>query len=437
MSQEVKVWFTLNQKLQPRLQEVIHAVSLSPDGRRLVTGGSSGVLKIWDISSGRLNQSIRIGSDITVVSWVEMSRRCQTFWVGASDGSGSLYFSASPSYFKLMLHRICASVFSFDIGFPHSPFSLGGCSSICGPVESLATSENVVAVVGNKDIQIWEVGIIFTGRKATSITFSLSDIKGDPKSEMLGSIHCSIASTLQLSNSVLVGKRIHTAHFFSNGEMVIISLVDSNPAGLNSIIAIYYLKPWKLVKSVEFNRRIGSAAVSEDGRVFAFTNLLDGIDVFLLPQLNHCGKIPYAIQAQANVTLGLAFIGPDSLVAGGFGEVCIYKISDMTLAYHLRNSTVDGKNSMFLPVLFLLSKIYVLGPYRCASAIPSRRILAAGSSNGALVVWTWRDFSHSKRKCCPWPSLPAQGVLCAGLIGILLMYIPLIYILLTSLHQVG
>ncbi|KDR68947.1 hypothetical protein GALMADRAFT_145964 [Galerina marginata CBS 339.88] len=363
-------WFSLNDKVQHQLEEVIYAVAISPNGTWLLTGGSSRILRIWSLSSGRLNQSIHIGSDITAVSWVAMNWRCHTFWVGSSDGSGCLYFAPTPSHANIWFHRIGWRFFMLKNDVPYSPFSLAGRSSVPGPVESLAACGNIVAVVGNKDIEIWKAEIHVRGFGAGSITFSLSSLRHDPKTDSLESSPL-LDSSHQFELSMFTGKRVHTVHFPSNQE-ILVSLVDSNPAGLNSIIASYHLKPWKLVKAVSFNRRVGSAALSEDGRTFAFTNLLNGVEIFALPRLNHCGTIAQAIHQEANVTLGIAFLSNEHIVVGGFGGICIYQVSSMSQAYSLQNSTGND-------------------PCRCISVVPTRNILAAGSSKGVLAIWTWKD----------------------------------------------
>jgi len=56
----------------------------------------------------------------------------------------------------------------------------------------------------------------------------------------------------------------------------------------------------------------------------------------MLPGLAHRGTIQHRVPPMQNLTLGLAFLDNDLLVAGGFGGVIIYEISNLSRLYHLR-----------------------------------------------------------------------------------------------------
>lgn len=111
----------------------------------------------------------------------------------------------------------------------------------------------------------------------------------------------------------------------------------------------------------------GSAAVSKDCRIYAFTNLLNGIEIFSLPGLKHCGTIAQAIQAEFNVTLGIAFNGVDHLVVGEYGGVCMYEVSTRTLLYRLQGLAAQGMSAYFRTraALIAIVKIFI-GLFRCA-----------------------------------------------------------------------
>jgi hypothetical protein len=59
--------------------------------------GDDGFLKVWEVSSGELKQSIRLESAVLAIRWANLSDHLLTFLVGASDGSITLF------YFKLVI----------------------------------------------------------------------------------------------------------------------------------------------------------------------------------------------------------------------------------------------------------------------------------------------------------------------------------------------
>ncbi|KDR65280.1 hypothetical protein GALMADRAFT_232961 [Galerina marginata CBS 339.88] len=327
-----------------------------------------------------------------------MSCRRDTFWVGSTDGSVMLYYRAAPSYLANGCTSICSWISLPQISCRlHSPFSLGLKTSIKGPVESIATYQTLIAAAGDQDLQLWVVGVHTTGLKSTSVVFSLSTMSQSPSGPRKAD-HTLLDIPLTLPRSVLDGKCLHTIHFLPNQDQVVLSFVDSNPAGQCSILAVYSFKPWRLIRSVTINRRIGLAAISEDSHTFAFTNLFDGIEIFSLPRLIHCGSIPQNIRQQSNVTLGIFFVGNDHVVAGESGGIGMYHTTTRTLAlsYH--------------------------------------KVLVAGSGEGNLIIWGWKELKVSRR-CCTIASIPSQNVLCAGTLLLLLLYLPLIHILTLLLKQ--
>lgn len=72
--------------------------------------GSSRAVKLWKISTGILEQTIFIGSEVTVISWAKMSQQFDSFWVGSVDGAVSLYYRrsarASSSYIEHLYKAI-------------------------------------------------------------------------------------------------------------------------------------------------------------------------------------------------------------------------------------------------------------------------------------------------------------------------------------------
>ncbi|KDR66864.1 hypothetical protein GALMADRAFT_216748 [Galerina marginata CBS 339.88] len=94
---------------------------------------------------------------------------------------------------------------------------------------------------------------------------------------------------------------------------------------------IYHLKSCKLLRAIELNRRIGMSAISKAQKYIASTNLIDGIDIFTLPDLTYYGFIQQAVDLQNNLTLGLAFIDDEFIVCGGKGAIFMYRLSNLEL----------------------------------------------------------------------------------------------------------
>ncbi|KDR77035.1 hypothetical protein GALMADRAFT_210197 [Galerina marginata CBS 339.88] len=309
MSQKGKLSFSSTLQMRD-LDEAIYVTCMGSNSQHVITGGSAGTLRVWDVSSGYLHQSIHIGAQITAISHIDIGWRREGFLVGSMDGSVALYCRTSSTYAGAWI----LSLFSWLPGWMRhilfSPFCLSLKTSINGqPVESLATNGKLVAAVGNQDLQIWSVGTHLIG---TSVAFSLSLIPTGRSIAEGKSLHNLSDFFSELPPSTLSKKRIRSAHFLPgvSQDLLLVTLVDSHPAGRDSLLALYQVRPWKLVRASAIDRRVGLAAISTDHRTYAFTNLLNGIEIFSLPGLEHCGTILQNIRAETNVTLGVAFEGP-------------------------------------------------------------------------------------------------------------------------------
>jgi len=75
----------------------------------------------------------------------------------------------------------------------------------------------------------------------------------------------------------------------------------------------------------------GSLSVSPTGENFAFTNLVDGINIFSLPTLSQIGTIPEKLKPSQNFLVGLEFLDDKHVVAGGHGNVRLYNIDTLCL----------------------------------------------------------------------------------------------------------
>jgi len=99
MPPQEQLWFTLQGETPAETKEDILTISFSDDGREMLTGGMpvifdsgvmlilltgvTGKLRIWDIASGCLQQSLHIGASITGMSWELSNSRREMLWVGS------------------------------------------------------------------------------------------------------------------------------------------------------------------------------------------------------------------------------------------------------------------------------------------------------------------------------------------------------------------
>jgi len=114
MPPQEQLWFTLQGETPAETKEDILTISFSDDGREMLTGGMpvifdsgvmlilltgvTGELRIWDIASGCLQQSLHIGASITGMSWELSNSRREMLWVGSREGTILSYYRATPSY---------------------------------------------------------------------------------------------------------------------------------------------------------------------------------------------------------------------------------------------------------------------------------------------------------------------------------------------------
>jgi len=118
------------------------------------------------------------------------------------------------------------------------------------------------------------------------------------------------------------------------------------------------LRPFsKLQKAVEINRRVyvfllqvtlmqdfkidvvgprGCLVVNPSLKNVAITNLMDGVDVFTLPNLVHLGTIKQDLHPSSNVILGIAFIGHNYLVSGGYSQIWISEVETLRVLSRLQ-----------------------------------------------------------------------------------------------------
>ena len=58
---------------------------------------------------------------------------------------------------------------------------------------------------------------------------------------------------------------------------------------------------------------------------------MDGIDVFTLPHLVHLGTIEQKLHPSSNFIMGIAFVGDNHLVSGGYSQIWISEVETLRI----------------------------------------------------------------------------------------------------------
>ncbi len=75
--------------------------------------GTSGIIKVWDVISGKLQTNIYVGSVILKMIWVSLSKARSALAVGLEDGSIFLYWYWPPSRLSKFTHGLCKGDYRF------------------------------------------------------------------------------------------------------------------------------------------------------------------------------------------------------------------------------------------------------------------------------------------------------------------------------------
>lgn len=128
-----EVGFKPLNNLQKNVDETLLAVCVPPTGSTVLTGGeihlsncylsrrcgilgTAGLIKVWDVLSGRLQTQILVGPVILKLMWIPLSKVQAALVVGSEDGSVLLYWYWSPSKFgKFVLSLLPVSSVSLPI----------------------------------------------------------------------------------------------------------------------------------------------------------------------------------------------------------------------------------------------------------------------------------------------------------------------------------
>src|SRR5262249_53664229 len=93
--QEVRLWDLTGRSLLPPLPadpEFVNCVAFSPDGKYLATVGHTGIVKIWDVTSGEEVRSFKEGPQINAVAFHPTGKYVAS---GGADGRVRLWDHAT------------------------------------------------------------------------------------------------------------------------------------------------------------------------------------------------------------------------------------------------------------------------------------------------------------------------------------------------------
>ncbi|KDR67469.1 hypothetical protein GALMADRAFT_147022 [Galerina marginata CBS 339.88] len=375
------------------LGEHIYSVCFSANGMLFLTGGTSGNLNIWDVTSGCLLQGINLGSSILSIHWANISAKQETFLVGLQNGNVVLYARPALSYIALWGHLFFPWTSSY-----FKPFQHGFQNAVPGPVESISFSGQILIAIGGRSLLIWNVAASSAPLNAGFVIFKIHLMQSP-----------NTLSDIPNKAANFYKKQPHTVHISPKHNAIVVSFVDPSISISGSVLLLYHLKSFKLLRAIEFNRRMGATAISKAQKYIASTNLVDGIDIFTLPDLTYHGSIRQAVDLHNNLTLGLAFIEDEFIVCGGKGAIFLYRVSSLALVNQLQGSSPSCI-------------------YRAVAVASFHQRIAGGSTDGRIALWEWRILKSKESQFLSFFHMPSQGTLCVILVLVVSLYIPIFYI---------
>ncbi|KAJ3535281.1 hypothetical protein NM688_g7000 [Phlebia brevispora] len=117
--------------------------------------------------------------------------------------------------------------------------------------------------------------------------------------------------------------------FLNRGEQILICYLETHLV-LPCARKIFHVTPWKLQQSNTTQTRIGHAAVSPDERQLLVSNLVDGVDLYALPNVSPIRNIRQSIRV--NTILHVGFFPNNSLAYAGSDHGCV-DIMDVDTGY--------------------------------------------------------------------------------------------------------
>ncbi|KAF8835205.1 WD40 repeat-like protein [Paxillus ammoniavirescens] len=253
-----------------RHTNAINAVAINSQGSMLLSGGKTVV--VWNLVSGEMMQEICVlaAGFISCLAWIKVTDRDDDGFVfGASDSNIHLYEQGKDT-----------PIFSFvSITLAHA-----------GTIESMAwnSDHRHLASVGNGELQVWKA--------------------------------CPDESFVALANDLeKLSYMARSIHFCDNGSSVLVSYLESG------FIFCYSIEPWNLKWKKQANGRIGNTCL--DGQHLFVSNLRDGVDKYVLPQM-HCVQsyhhtilVNVLLQISVAREVGRVILGGDN----GFARIFDYQ----------------------------------------------------------------------------------------------------------------
>ncbi|KAI1789836.1 WD40-repeat-containing domain protein [Ganoderma leucocontextum] len=209
----------------------ITAVSFSPAGTFVATGGLDGRVCIWRLVDGKLLHTYSGQNAILSLKWLPL--REDAVLCGSQDGNIIVL--------TITAHAIVVR------GFWAHKF----------PVECLAIDDSYVASGAHREVAIWQWSDKYCR------FYRKKDLPEPPTSShdqhrevLVTSLHWTMASATTLS-MLMVSYMYHSIHLFET-------------------------KTWGRVRTIPLNLQIGSASLSDNGEYIAISNMVSGFDVYAM-----------------------------------------------------------------------------------------------------------------------------------------------------------
>ena len=168
-------WWGLPAKLDDGSEHLAPSVAFTPDGRRLVTGSFDGSVRIWDLSTQTLLETIGVGGGDAGVDSVAVSPDGALIAAGMTDGSAGVWDIASQRKTTLSGHtgRVWTVAFSPD-------------------------SERLATGSADTTIRVWDLDTGTTEYTLRGHTFEVRNLAFHPDGSRLASISAEPGSTIRV-----------------------------------------------------------------------------------------------------------------------------------------------------------------------------------------------------------------------------------------------
>jgi len=337
-------------------------------GGELLLSGAGDCLKLWNTSSRTITQTFWLGGDVLASRQANLGDHGAGVFIGASDGSVSL-FEVKKGMLSLVLKWYVSGL----VDYMYLDYASGKLAVICGAAVCLWT--------------------ILTPIRGCRMQFSISQIP----------IPAGSLTPLNKSGSVMQAR---TIHFLCEIQSILLSFVAEDITKLACHLAIFHLPSWRCVKAVDVNRRIGFSTLSDDRQTFAFTNLVDGVDVYSATTLEYQCSIKHVLNHENNIAIGLVILSNEYIISGGsYGLIHID---------HTNKGQVVGR--LNTPT----SRSTIQAVAACSRQ--GRSLIVGGSVDGKVVIWDWETMEpHSDAQAIT-PTYTRLNITAALVLGLCAVY---------------